>query len=313
MTLPSTVSQATATAPRLPGLAALLLVGSLAGLLTACVDDEPTDDPGSTVEDPVEDPTARKTVLGSLAPPGGVEDPEPNTFATLPALCGIAYDDANLQGTQYPLLNNQEQAFNYTRISSLDVGPNCTITLKTAGGSSKKFAGGAGGTFWWFVGSDWNDRASRASCTCTTTPKVAAYIYEDANYGGNYVALWNDTYGSIAGGWNDRVTAIKTNTGSSIELSENSPPSGRAYVSEGGSTANVGSSFNDLASHFVADGTYWNQCGVPRLCYRTSTVCGGLADVSPNLVDCFVARNGNSYCQEAVNGSFCIPRSATPL
>jgi hypothetical protein len=238
----------------------------------------------------------------------GVEKSDLPIVVAAETLCGIVYDDQNLRGTRNELSNNEQQAFPNARISSLIIGPSCTITLRDAQNVSKAFAGGSGGTTYWFVGSDWNDRATRATCTCTTAPNLAARVYENANYGGSVFPVWNYTYGELGPGWNDLASSINTNDGSSILLSENAY-TGQAYVRTGTDSSFVGSSFNDLASRFASAGVEWNACAPTSRCFRSTSNCGGLAEASPDLIDCFRDRGGMSYCQAGAggSGSVCIP------
>lgn len=232
---------------------------------------------------------------------------EVSAFNSLPLLCGMAYTDSNMQGAQIELYSGQETLVNFN-ISSLAIGPACAVTLTDKDFIQRRFASPDGATFYGYVGNDWNDRATRIYCYCSAQRLVAAQLYEDENYTGNYIPVWNDVSGGMPAGWNDRVTAIKTNTGSSTVMTDNNPPSGSAYVTQGTSSGNVGGSFNDRASYFRSAGSYWPACAPVSRCFTQDRNCGGLSVASPGLDDCFVNKRGLSYCQPATNGSsVCIP------
>jgi hypothetical protein len=294
-------------------LSSLLMLGALVALPAACT--EAVDDPDEPTEelDTDFDPTTKSVTVDRVQLEESAPSDQPIFWDALTNLCGATYDDSNMQGAQNNMTNNTQIAFTSRRVSAVAVGPNCTMKLKTNGGSSKNFTGTGGGTYYSFVGSDWNDRADRAECTCTVAPEIGAMVYEDANYGGNSVPIWDGADGSLAAFWNDRVTSLKVQTGSQLVLFENSPTGGKAYTSSGGSSSNVGTSFNDKASSFVSGGTYWPACAPVRFCSQTRTDCSGLGVIATDMIDCFQARNYTSFCQEAVNGSVCIPRSSTPF
>lgn len=299
------------------GQMAMLVAGILN--LSACLGDTdtsglPQDDgtvPSPTEASPSElDPTVRVHILRNTpdaprqgdAQPGGV-----TAFNSLPLLCGVAYTDGDMQGYQYELYANQESFVNYN-VSSLAVGPSCTVTLYDRYGASQNFTSWDGTLFYAYVGNAWNDRATRIYCSCTAQRLVAAQLYENEYHGGNYIPIWNEVHGGMPPGWNDRVTSLKTNVGSALVMTDHNPADGSAHVTQGTSTNNVGGSFNDRASFFKSAGTYWPGCAPTSGCFRNDRNCGGLSVWSPGLHDCFVNKGGLSYCQPSTNGSsVCIP------
>jgi hypothetical protein len=299
------------------GPLSLLFAGVLS--LSACLGDTgpgdlPQDDgaapsPAEAAPNELDPSVALSTLSNNPDAPQGeaAQGEEVSAFELLPRLCGTAYSDSNMQGIQYELYSDQE-SFANSNISSFVVGPSCTVTLTDRNGIKQNFPASGGGTFYTYVGDSWNDRATRISCSCSEQRLVAALYYEDASFSGNYIPVWNDVNGTMPTGWNDRVSSVKTNTGSSSLMTEHSGSSGAAYVSQGTSSSNIGSSMNDKASYFRTAGTYWPGCAPVSRCFTQTYNCGGISVVSPDLLDCFRNRAGLSYCQPANNSSsVCIP------
>jgi hypothetical protein len=277
----------------------------------------PVDDPMLEEFDAHVDPTMQAVAMERVVPAGAAPDQPAASdqvvpYASLPNLCGALYDDEKMQGGQTNMTRNQTANAN-RRVTALAIAPNCTIKLTRDGRNAKNFVGGSAGRYVYNVGRDANDWADTAECTCSAAPQLAAMLYEDANYGGNSVPVWENIRGGLWYFWNDRVTSVQTQPGSQIVLFDGSPPSGRTYTRSGTSSGNVGRAFNDRASYFTSGGTYWPACAPLRFCAETSDDCSGIGRIAPDMVECFQARNHSSYCQEAVNGSVCIPRWATPF